>query len=70
MILGLRQPSGQVKSLFSREEADAICHWIVAGNGFDGLQRKGAYIFQFPPEAFTELRDRGRKIALCQDTGR
>jgi len=70
MILGLRQTSGQVKSLFSREEADAICHWIVAGNGFDGLQRKGAYIFQFPPEAFTELRDRGRKIALCQDTGR
>ena len=70
LILGLRQASGQVKSLFSREEADHICHWIVDGNGFDGLQRKGAYIFQFPPEAFTELRDRGRKIALCQDAGR
>jgi pimeloyl-ACP methyl ester carboxylesterase len=70
MIVGLRQVSGQVKSLFSRDEADAICRWVVAGNDFDGLQRKGAYIFQFPPEAFTELRDRGRKIALCQDAER
>lgn len=67
LIVGLRQASGQVRSLFNREEANAICHWIVAGNGFDGLQRKGAYIFQFPPESFTDLRDRGRKIGLCQD---
>jgi Putative serine esterase (DUF676) len=67
LIVGLRLPSGQARSLFNREEADAICGWIGHAPGFDGLQRKGAYIFQFPPEAFTEMRDRGRKIARCQD---
>ena len=67
LIVGLRLANGQVRSLFNREEADAICGWIVHAPGFDGLQRKGAYIFQFPPETFTEMRDRGRQIAKCQD---
>jgi hypothetical protein len=67
LIIGLRLANGQIRSLFSRDEADAICHWVVNGPGFDGLQRKGAYIFQFPPETFTELRDRGRRIARCRD---
>ena len=66
MIIGLALASGQVQSLFSREEANALCRWITTSQGFDDLQREGAYIFEFPARAFTEFKDRGRKVAFCQ----
>jgi hypothetical protein len=66
LIIGLSLSSGQVQSLFSREDANALCRWITASQDFDALQREGAYIFEFPARTFTELNDRGRKVAFCR----
>jgi pimeloyl-ACP methyl ester carboxylesterase len=66
LIVGLSLATGQVQSLFSRDEAQAICRWITRSQEFDALQREGAYIFEFPARTFTELMDRGRKVAFCR----
>ncbi|MEQ8823638.1 MAG: hypothetical protein RIC14_04615 [Filomicrobium sp.] len=66
-IVGLKLATGQIKSLFTKKEADAICRWVTAGANFDEMQRDGAYIFQFPPEAFTARLDKGKRVAYCQD---
>lgn len=65
MILGLVQDSGQVRSLFVREEADKLCRWILQQPDFNKLQKIGAYIFEFPDETFDDTKDRGRHVADC-----
>lgn len=65
MILGLVQESGQVRSLFVREEADKLCRWIMEQPDFNKLQKIGAYIFEFPNETFDDRNDRGRQVADC-----
>lgn len=67
MIIGLQLADGQVRSLFDRDEADLICKWVRSNEDFSEAQRQGSYIFQFPAETFTDLKDRGRKIMKCKD---
>ena len=64
---GLKLPTGQIRSLFSKSEADEICQWVMNDAGLDELQRDGAYIFQFPPQAFTDRRDKGKQVGWCRD---
>lgn len=67
LIIGLREPTGQVRSLFPREQAIEICRWIQREPDFTTLQREGAYIFEFPHETFSDQYDRGRRHAFCRD---
>jgi pimeloyl-ACP methyl ester carboxylesterase len=64
IIFGLRQPTGQVKSLFTREDADGICRWLKAAPGFENV-RNSSYLFQFPAEVFNDRADRGQRVGFC-----
>ena len=67
MIVGLAKENGQVQSLFSRKRANELCRWVIRQSEFSELQQIGAYIFEFPKETFDDKRDRGRRVAYCQD---
>jgi hypothetical protein len=66
--LGFKLASGQVRSSFALDEAKAICRWLVGGDGrklFPGWMRRGAYVYEFKSEQFTETADRGSFLDLC-----
>ena len=67
MILGLVQETGQVRSLFSKREAEQLCRWIRIQAEFNDLQKDASYIFEFPSETFDGTQDRGRRVAFCSD---
>jgi hypothetical protein len=67
MILGLVQETGQVRSLFAKEEAEKLCRWVREQPEFGELQKKFSYIFEFPVESFDDTQDRGRRVAYCPD---
>jgi hypothetical protein len=64
LTLGLRQPTGQVKSLFTREDALDICRWLMTAPGFESV-RHSSYLFQFPAEVFDDRKDRGERKGFC-----
>lgn len=66
-IVGLKLATGQIKSLFSKDEADDICRWVMGEGQFDELQQHGAYVFQFPRETFTRRIDKGKRVAWCRE---
>jgi pimeloyl-ACP methyl ester carboxylesterase len=68
MTIGLSLPTGQVKSLFTRQEADKICDWIAGSAELRQQQKDMSYIFEFPAETFTDLQDRGRIAQRCKRT--
>jgi len=68
MIIGLVQYNGQVRSLFTKDEAEDICRWVVKQQDFNRLQTQLSYIFEFPRETFDNINDRGRRISYCRDT--
>jgi hypothetical protein len=68
MTVGLALPTGQVKSLFTRQEADKICDWIDGSGELPPQQKAMSYIFEFPAESFTDLLDRGRIAGHCKRT--
>ncbi len=67
MTIGFSLPSGQVKSLFTRDEAERICDWINK-SGLPQKQTEKSYIFEFPAETFTDLKDRGRIVRRCRQS--
>jgi hypothetical protein len=64
MTFGLRQSSGQVKSLFIQDEAVEICQWLKTAYGMEVL-RSSSYLFQFPAEIFNEKANRGKNLGFC-----
>ncbi len=67
MIIGLVEETGQVRSLFTRQQAEQICRWVMRQQDLSGLHKIGSFIFEFPKETFDATRDRGRSVALCQE---
>jgi hypothetical protein len=65
MTFGMKLPTGQVKSLFSEAEAKDICKWTLTEKGLAAWIRKGAYLYRFPAEAFTDTKDRGKYAGPC-----
>ena len=68
MTIGVALPTGQVKSLFARQEADKICDWIEGSADLPQRQKDMSYIFEFPAETFTDMQDRGRIVGSCKRT--
>jgi pimeloyl-ACP methyl ester carboxylesterase len=68
MTIGVTLPTGQVKSLFTRQEADKICDWIEGSADLSQQQKDMPYIFEFPAETFTDMHDRGRIAGRCKRT--
>jgi hypothetical protein len=68
VTFGLRLATGQVKSLFTRDESDAICRWVVSESEIPAVMRETSYVFEFPAEAFTQDIDKGRPVAFCHQT--
>jgi pimeloyl-ACP methyl ester carboxylesterase len=68
MTVGVALPTGQVKSLFTRQEADKICDWIEGSADLSTPLKDMSYIFEFPAEAFTDVQDRGRIAGRCKRT--
>jgi hypothetical protein len=66
VTFGLRLQTGQVKSLFTHDEAKAICKWILDEAGISGAIRETSFIFEFPAEAFTQDSDKGRRDSYCR----
>ena len=65
MTFGIKLPTGQVKSLFSEQEAKGICRWVLAEKGVPEWMRKGANLYSFPASFFTENKDRGQYGGAC-----
>ncbi len=68
MTIGVALPTGQVKSLFTRQEAEKICDWIEGSADLPQQQKDMSYIFEFPAETFTDMQDRGRIARRCKRT--
>jgi hypothetical protein len=68
VTFGLRLATGQVKSLFTRDESDAICRWVVGESEIPAVMRETSFVFEFPAEAFTQDIDKGRRVAFCHQT--
>jgi hypothetical protein len=66
MIVGLQLPTGQVKSLFTRQEVEKLCDWVRDTPELSDPVKRLSYIFEFPAEAFTDLKDRGRIAGRCK----
>ncbi|MBA4172090.1 MAG: hypothetical protein C0511_05415 [Hyphomicrobium sp.] len=66
MILGLVQENGQVRSLFSKRDAEQVCRWIQEQPEFNQLQKEASYIFEFPLETIGDVIDRGRRVTYCE----
>lgn len=66
VALGLQRPSGQVKSSFTRAEADKLCEWIwSARSKLPQWMKRATYLYEFPVSAFTEKTDRGKYRGYC-----
>jgi hypothetical protein len=68
VTFGLRLATGQVKSLFTRDEARAICNWVLTESELPYAVRDTSYMFEFPAEAFTRDSDKGRTVGFCRET--
>jgi pimeloyl-ACP methyl ester carboxylesterase len=67
ITIGLAEPTGQIRSLFTRSEAEEVCRWVMRQDEFIGMRQSGSYIFEFPLETFSNESDRGRRVAYCRD---
>lgn len=68
VALGAALDNGQIKSSFTREEANAICRWIWGPSNLPTWMKKAAYLYEFPVSAFTEKTDRGVYRGYCPQT--
>jgi pimeloyl-ACP methyl ester carboxylesterase len=67
LTLGLKQPTGQVQATFTRNEAVSLCQELLADPKLPQWVKTSAYLYEFPPESFTEKADRGRAAGGCAD---
>ncbi|MGQ0672268.1 MAG: esterase/lipase family protein [Hyphomicrobium sp.] len=65
MIFAQQLETGQIKSLYTREEAADICRWVSEEPGLKSFMRRYAYLFEFPAEVFTGEKDRGVRRENC-----
>jgi hypothetical protein len=63
---GIKLATGQVKSLFTEGEANAICKWVTSSNSFPPRMKDFSYLYKFPAESFSESKDRGLRVGECR----
>ncbi|MBA2126230.1 hypothetical protein DLM45_08340 [Hyphomicrobium methylovorum] len=69
LSFGLKLKSGQVRSVFSKEQATDICRFVLDQAQTKKLPRwlgKSAYIYEFDTERITDTADRGVYRGTCQ----
>ena len=65
MALGLKLPTGQIKSSFDEASARDVCKWILADPTIPAAMRRSAYLYEFKAEKFTDTADRGVYKTAC-----
>ena len=68
LSFGLQLQSGQVRSSFTKNDALAVCRFVLDSAKSGKLPRwvaKSAYLYEFDTERITDIKDRGVYIGAC-----